>query len=132
MALPADAVRDVGGDRLIGNHRLGHHRGGTRDQQHECHQQKQRPEFLEQLVRRVRRQQGHHAPDEHRDHGVEQGDHETGGKQRNEQAPRLARIMPIEREQACRRLGALRRLRGFQLPLEKSEHGALNNMAETG
>ena len=60
---------------------LGHHRGGTRDQQHECHQQKQRPEFLEQLVRRVGRQQGHDAPDEHRDHGVEQGDHETGGKQ---------------------------------------------------
>ena len=132
VALPADPVRDVGGDRLVGDQRLGHHRDRARDQQHECHQQKQRPEFLEQLVRRVRRQQGDDAPDEHRDHGVEQRDHETGGEQRQNSRLRLARIMPIEREQARRRLRALRRLRGFQLPLEKSEHGALNNMAETG
>src|SRR5215471_18635976 len=41
----------------------------------------------------------HHPPHEDRDHGIQQGDQEARGEQRNKQAFGLAGKMPIERRQ---------------------------------
>ena len=122
VVLPADTVRDIGRYRLIGHEVLRGERERPQHQQHQCHAEQVRPEFLEQLVRLVRRDERHDAADEHRNHGVEQRDHETGSEQAKQQAARLPGEMPIERHQPGRRLGLSGRGSRFQRPLEYGKH----------
>jgi hypothetical protein len=60
--------------------------------------------------------------DEHRDRDVEQRDHEAGREQRDEQALRLTRVMPIERHEPRGGLRVLWIDRRLQQPFEQREH----------
>ncbi len=127
VVLPADAVRHVRRDRLVGDQILRRECQRPRDQQHEGHAQEVRPEFRKQLVRRARRDQGHDAAHEHGDGRIEQSHHEAGREQSREQPLRLAGEVPKERDEARRGLRPLGCVGRLQQPFEEPEHGTSSN-----
>ena len=105
VALPADQVRETGGDRLVRDQAL--QQKGTRphQQEDERHAKELRPGLRQQRARRMVRDQRHHAPDEDRDRRVERSHHEAREEQRHHQPARLPRVMPIKRRKPRRRRG---------------------------
>ena len=128
MALPADQVADIGRDRLVGDHALRGHGERPRHQQHHRHAGEQGPIIGHQPFRPACGQQRDDAADEHRDHRIEQRDHEAGDEQRGQQPLRLAGKVPIERHQRGRRLGGRRQRCGLEHALQEGEHRAISQM----
>ena len=123
VVLPADAVGDVGGDRLVHHQMLGDEGERAQHQQHGGHAGKHRPGLgAAESPASVLGDQRHDLADEHRDGDVEQRDDKADGEQAEEQALRLAGEMPIERHQPGRRHRLLGDRRGLQQAFEKAEH----------
>jgi hypothetical protein len=125
MALPANQVANLGGDRLIGHDVLRGQRQRPQHQQHQRHAEQHRPEAGEQRLGRARRDQGDDAAHENRDQRIEQRQRKAGREQSREQAFGLAGKMPIERDQPGRRLGIARDRGRPQQPLEQGKHDRL-------
>ena len=123
VVLPADAVGEVCGDRLVGEQVLHRHRGGTRHEQDQRHADQHGSMFGEQRSRLCAGHERDDPSDEDRDHRVHDGDDESGDEQGREQRLRLSGKMPIERHQPRRRLRGLGRDSRLQQPFEQREHG---------
>ncbi len=121
MVLPADQVGEAGRERLVGDEILREDRERAQEQQHAGHQDELRHRLAQQFVRLVRADQRDDAAEEERDGGVEQRDREPGREQAEDEAARLAHVMPVEARQAFRRRAWRHRAGGLQQALEDPE-----------
>jgi hypothetical protein len=108
VVLPADAIGDVGRNRLIDQQMLDGERRRTQHQQDDRHAEEPRPGGRQQRFRPAFRHQRHHLANEDRYHHVEQRNDHADRKQANEQRFGLPGEMPIESGQAGWRLCTVR------------------------
>ncbi len=127
VVLPADAVGDIGGDRLVHHELLENVGRRPQHQQHAGHAEQHGPGPGDERRWLALGHQRYHLADEDRHHHVDQRDGEAGGEQADEHAFGLAREMPIERDQPGRRLGLLRKRGDLHPAFEQLEHSCFGS-----
>jgi hypothetical protein len=132
VALPADQAGCAGDQRVLPQRdvREDHQRPHQENQAH--HTGEHRPLSRQRGLSVERFHERHQLADEYRDGGVDQGHGETGDEHERVPALGLAHEVPVEREQARRRLARTRAGRPANARLKIFEHDPWSTRRDRG